>query len=327
MSGTAPEPAWRRPWAAEQLGVEPDATADAVRAAFLSRVADAGFTPPPAPRLALEIFTGRRPWHPECTGAEQPAIIEAEASLRATIESFAAKYWSLSLVERRQQWLKLWEACSWSGALRQRLRGLQAGLDVVPPTQDAPEIAELVQHVRELYVLTPTARGERRREILRAAGPLTWRRRRAARRFARRYPALAKLQVVLIARLSKPYKPRKIPTFVKPSKGARVANWTWLFILCASGLIRALTSSHQTEHPSAPPSRLGVPAAKWQPPGVAPSSPEIQDFWKGVSTGRPFGPRATARLQTPKSNGEDQPKKTPKVKSPTSTAPSSRRFP
>jgi hypothetical protein len=77
------------------------------------------------------------------------------------------------------------------------LNDLKCGLDISLATPSRPELAAVVNRIKELFVLRPTERPARRRELLRreANDPSWW---RAAEVIRKRYPELAELEPRLL---------------------------------------------------------------------------------------------------------------------------------
>lgn len=295
-TGIDPEPPWRRPWAAHKLGVAAEASPEAVRAAFLTRLSESKFTPPAAIGLAFEILSGRRAWNDERPAEEQAALTEVEPQLRAAVEEFAAKYWAVPPVARHQHWQALWERCSWWPPLRERLEALKTGLEVESSLEDLPGVVELAAYIRELYVLLPSARAVRWREILSGVEPISRLHRKTARRLRKQYPALAALEPVLLDRWINPPRPRAIPRLNK--KAARKAP-SWVVIVCilaALTLVRALNERSNDQRRTQP-----VKAApQWPRSGGVPLAPETRDFWEKMGRGGPaFIPKEASTARSP----------------------------
>jgi hypothetical protein len=188
-TGTGPEPpeASRR-WAAEQLGVGPDASPREARAAFLRLLLRTNFVPPVRCCRAWRLLS-------DPAGAAPPdpdALLDEEGRLRQEVEGFAGQFWGLTPEERRQRWQGLSARCAGLPALRAGLGQLEAGLAVGPvdPTRDGEPVAELAGAVRELFVLRPADRASARQELLlRLRRDLpTWQ--AAARRLRKRHPEI-----------------------------------------------------------------------------------------------------------------------------------------
>src|SRR5437016_494535 len=123
----APDTAWQRRWAAEQLGVEVTASLTEARTALLRRLAESDFVPPPLLPQALAILEGR-----QAKAAEREALREEQERLRSEVEAFAEQFWTLPVDERRRRWEELLSACAISPALLARVRELKCGLDIGP---------------------------------------------------------------------------------------------------------------------------------------------------------------------------------------------------
>src|SRR5262245_18695075 len=108
--------------AAEVLGVPGDAAADAVAAAFLAGLPAAGLVPPGSTVAALNTLAD----------AALPA--DGQADLRAEVEDFARRYWSLSPAGRSAAWQALINRCP-DEPTAARLLSLRAELYVVTTPQ------------------------------------------------------------------------------------------------------------------------------------------------------------------------------------------------
>jgi hypothetical protein len=156
-------------WAAAELGVRPDAPPEEVRAAFLRRLADEEFVPPPSWRWAVEALTRRGPDGPSEARADAEASRAEEERLREEVEAFTEQFWALAPAERGSSWQHLAARCGFSPPLRARLEQLRPGLDAGPAPRDGtepPEVVELAAHIQDLFVLRPGPRARARREVL-----------------------------------------------------------------------------------------------------------------------------------------------------------------
>jgi hypothetical protein len=187
-----------RRWAAEQLGVEPDAAPAEARAAFLRLLDETELMPPAGCRRAWRVLNGSAAAPPE-------AVRDAEERCRADVDAFADCFWALPPADRRREWEALSARCAAVPAARTRLRQLEAGLSV-RPTDAGPEVpllAELAAAVRELFVLGPVERAGQRQELLRRIPeqPRPWH--DAARALRRGQPEVAALLPELLDEVEK----------------------------------------------------------------------------------------------------------------------------
>ncbi len=152
-------------WAAEQLSVPPDSSPQETTSAFLRRLAEEDFVPPPALRMAWEIASARWP-----AQRSPPAWLDEprETELRGRIEQFAGQFFNLPPEQRKAQWERLAREAEQWPRLEIRLRRLEPGLNVdfKPLPKLGLREAKLIQLARELFPLAPEARAVRRRQLL-----------------------------------------------------------------------------------------------------------------------------------------------------------------
>jgi hypothetical protein len=186
----------RRP--AWELGLDPAASPDEARAAFLRLLDEADFVPPASWRRAWQALD-RTAAPKHVTPAEGEISEEEEDRLRGGVVAFAGSFWGLPLGERRERWRELAECCGPVPPLRAWLRQLVPALPVeaAVPAPDDPLAGRLAEQVQQLFVLPTPARTVQRQEFLRQLQePAAWR--SAARRLRKRLPALAALQADLL---------------------------------------------------------------------------------------------------------------------------------
>lgn len=250
MTGIDPERLERRQrWAAEQLGLRPDASLDEVRAAWLRRLPAEEFVPSSELRWALAALL-RRPseggW--EARADEAASATEADR-LRGEVEAFAEQFWDYPGEERRRRWEELSEHCAFAPSLRARLRLLEVGLEDVPiPNKGEEEnhTIELASHLRELFVLRPRSRTCARHALLllMEADKEQWI--HAVGRLRHAYPKLAALGNDLLDKIttaapmpkSLPKKPPPQPT-ADESEGGLSGRFIWIIVVIVVGLCRA----------------------------------------------------------------------------------------
>jgi hypothetical protein len=149
-------------WAADQLGLEPEAPPAEAGAALLRRLPAVGFVPPPAWQEALHLLRDGTP-------PGGLALLGVEDRLRREVDDFAVEFFTLPVAERRQCWQGLAARCAFSPPLTARLRALEPGLraDAGKPIDGNPRLVRLAGQVRELFVLGPAARAVQRQALLR----------------------------------------------------------------------------------------------------------------------------------------------------------------
>jgi hypothetical protein len=270
-------------WAGQNLGVPVDASARQARAAFMSRLAEYQWLPPPAVQESLDYWT--RPAETKIfPSLREQAFADEEYRLRAQIDEFAQNFFKMAAGRRQIRYQELVDQCAWSVSLSGRLRTLAAGLDLnsrdwenLPPAQQ-----ELARHVCELFVLPGAERARRRWQLLQELeGPGdAWKTQVADWKFAaqdlqKSYPDLAALEPVLIDELAwgKARRQRdraRIPRVVTnlppqpaPTSGGGNGWPVWIIIGVVIAVIRiAFSSSHNT------------PVPKFNPP----PPPNFQNF-------------------------------------------------
>ena len=181
-------------WAAAQLGVPPESSPEVCTTAFLRRLAEEDFVPPPRLKDAWQFVT-------RGSSDSRPALpwidSDAESELSGRIEEFAGQFFNLPPEQRSAHWERLYaEAQQWP-RLETRLRRLKPGLTIEfkpLPTLSLRE-AKLIQWIRELFPLPMEERAVRRRQMLRddvRTDIQPWQ--KAAQRVARRQPTIAALR-------------------------------------------------------------------------------------------------------------------------------------
>lgn len=265
MTGIDPERRERRlRWAAEQLGLNPHASAEEIRAAMLQRLPDEDFVPLSEDRGALAALL-RRPaeggWEAR---ADQEAYWWEQVQLRGEVEAFAQQFWDVPAEERRRRWEALADRCAFAPALRARLRLLEVGLDCDAHLNEAEvdsRVIELANHVRELFVLRPGSRARTRQAILRrmTGSPKNeckeWK--AAARRLRRAHPKFASLANDLLDKVEKATAKskrvrKKLPAMTTArNTGGNSSRWPmWVTIGIVVGIVRACST---ISNPPTPP--------------------------------------------------------------------------
>jgi hypothetical protein len=281
MTGIDPEALERcLRWAAEQLEVSANASAEEVRAAWLRRLPADDFVPSSEARYALHTLL-----HPQAedgwrTKAQEAADEQDEERLRGEVEAFAVQFWEVPLGERRQRWQSLAERCAFAPALRARLRQLEAGLDVnARDLSEDARVVELAEHVSELFVLRPGPRARARQAFLRRtrANREEWR--TAARRLCCVSPKLAALGKDLLNKIKNARKPVNAGRQAPRGLLALVALIAIVFLVT---FIRINNRSRTASDPSF------TPDSKENSPFLENHKKISPDVWKNLSKGRPI---------------------------------------
>jgi hypothetical protein len=182
-------------WAAEQLGVSAESSAEAVRSAFLRELEPFDFVPPEPVQQAFHALTRRAP---------APLVAaEAETTLRGEVEAFAESFFTLPCTERQSQWRDLNARAETFPAVKARLQQLRLGLAISPEVRDPePRVRQLAGDVCALFVLRPAERAQRRQALRRGwlEHMSPWE--DAARALQRRHPATADLEPDLVSWLA-----------------------------------------------------------------------------------------------------------------------------
>ena len=178
------------------LGLAPDATpADAGRA-FLAALPATGFAPCGDRVMSLNVLTGN----------SLPTDPDTDTDLRAEVDDFAHRFWTLTPAERAAEGEALQHRVPHGATgATERLATILAGVDIsTEPLTDstAQEVAVLV---RELFVLPPRERAIRRNEWLLTNAARHKELIHAAAEARKERPALAALELTLFARLSKDF--------------------------------------------------------------------------------------------------------------------------
>jgi hypothetical protein len=154
-----------RTWAAEQLGISPDASSSEVGVALLRALEACDLTPSREIRAAGQICLTPQ-------GMTEPPSALASAhkgvdqSLRSAVESFAKKYWSLPPQPRQSEYERLLASAE-SPRVKMRLESLREGLTLEAIAQcDDDPVKKLAQEVQQVYVLELGQRAVRRRQLI-----------------------------------------------------------------------------------------------------------------------------------------------------------------
>jgi hypothetical protein len=240
---TEARPARLRAWAADQLGLPPQASPDEARSAFLKRLDRADFVPPPQWSAALALLgVGSHHDGPAISGREAGDEF-LSTSLRDEVDAFSRTFWSLPPAERARQWQELIARCEGELALTKHLRHLERGLSVEMGEIPNDELsARLAERLRALFVLRLNERAAQRRAWLEGESAPLGQRQEAARRLRNDSPELAQLQPDLMAqfgdwRPSAGRSPTAIRRELTPSAtasqpaGRRPSSNMWVFFI------------------------------------------------------------------------------------------------
>lgn len=257
-------------WAAETLGLNPQAAPAEIRAALLQRLPDEDFLPPSQWQSALPLVRGRMPADARTL---LPEVVEKR--LREEVEEFAAEFFSLAPVERRRRLEDLATSCAFLPPLSARLDRLRAGIDVpaVDSEETDPFVRELAGHIRALFVMRPTAAAAERRKLL-----LSWRDKlrsweKAASSLRKKYPQLAALEQPFVRQLEGERKRQAI--LAKKKRARRVSGWIKahfnsfvIILLIAIGVLVGIAIDNEN--------------SKWGDGKKGPDFPKLQEFKKRI---------------------------------------------
>jgi hypothetical protein len=268
-TGTPPETTARllTRWAAEQLELEPNVSLREARAAFVAKLPDEDFVPPLRWQQAYRVLGA---------DAVGPAVVvqalaDEETRLRTEVECFAVEFWQLNGERRRERWQEIFAACAALPTLAARLRALEPGLKIA--TEAAPSDAaarELIEILRELFILRPLPRAIRRQEFLRELGADRIRQMEKAARELRGTPFAALAPDLIEQLTSWSYRAELRPKVRRQREKAAAAaaaaerarstssgnsgRFAWLYIAIAVGLIRVCAGGFNQKSSYNPPS-------------------------------------------------------------------------
>jgi hypothetical protein len=268
----------KRQWACAALDVPAGAPPDDVPSLLLDRIEQARFLPSPAARQAIGVLLGPAG---DDSPHEPPTFSQArEQLLRDEVERFAETFFDLPIAERRRQWRELAGRCRFWPALRARVGGLEPGLLVDPAAAatESPAVIALAAHLRNLFVLRPTARAALREKLTgnMASDVAIWE--SAAKRLRTGYVATARIEPGLldwvsgwqIRKKAAARRGRRRPSFteLRPAlapAGAGNFHWSWLIVIviALANISRFATDSSRSRPASPPPTRY--PAAIQNP--------------------------------------------------------------
>ncbi len=290
-TGIEPErPAWEAEWAAGLLGVPPGANPSEARAAFLRRLPEVDFVPPPAWRRALGILDGCPAHGPDDPSFYFHEMLAAEDRLRAEVDTFAGRFWALDPAERRRTWNGLSARCSAFPALGSWLERLEPALPVKPvfPVPMDPQVSELLRRTQELYVLRPGEAAREHREYLRQMRRDRGSWRNAVQTLRRVYPDFAALAGPLLSDLEstrKKVKRRRVRKETVGQGSRRSSSAWWAFLLIAMVLGRVASSLSTHSNSSQYPHSLKT-SPLWGPnPVLPPLTPQeadkrLEEHWR-----------------------------------------------
>jgi hypothetical protein len=310
-----PPPDPRLAWAAERLDTAPAGRSGDFTVGLLRRVEEEDFVPPPIVRQAWEVAMGK--------AAADPAPLDEllEENQRAEIEAFASRFFEIAPADRNRTWRRLAnEAARWP-RLKVRLESLHPGLNVEFPEISArkPEVRDLLNAAKELFVLQPDRRALRRREILRGPlrmAPSKWQ--SAARRVRWRYRSIAALSGDLVVPLCRLRSTAQAATRELKGRDLQRDQWrakrresalAWLFFIIVVVVIAWNATLSKKENPpdSSPPNYTMPP--NWPQPRTERDVIEealkrrIMDGESGPPTQAPVKPRPTSVSDLPQTSG------------------------
>lgn len=264
-------------WAAEQLDLPMDASAEQAEAAFLKRLEDCGFVPYEPNYHAWQILAGRTSQPPRYFQED------VEPKLREEIEAFAGMYFELASADRRRRWDELSKRCTNFPALQHRLKHLARGLDFELSELDSLEGAAkvLATEVCQLYPM-PGAQQVLRRHVLlkEKADERSWS--DQAWRIQNVHPRIATMasdylqRLVSSPRVQKDLAKARKKTARKPLREVVVRSpesdsWSWLPYLAVPAIIALITLINSTKEQ--PRGRL-APIPPYRPPVMTPEATE-----------------------------------------------------
>jgi hypothetical protein len=262
MTNGRPDRANETSRAAARLGVAPGTDAAGVRAAFLGRLEEVEFVPPPDMLRAFETLGGRALPGGESTTRTGDSFAE-ESRVREELETLAADFFSYPVAERRRRWEALAEPCRPFPALAVRLRSLGAGLNLEPGELQDPDllVVRLAGYLGELFVLSPPSRAVYRHELLARLKTDIPRWEAAAQALKQRHPAFAELEPVLLGRLAgwsarqkQRMKARKRVKVTAAASDWQRYSWIIFVVIAALGtLFRGINSVSNPHPPSTVP--------------------------------------------------------------------------
>lgn len=204
-TGTSPEPLDRvRRWAREQLDLPHYMSDEQSRRTLLKRLAELDFMPPIGWDSALRV-AGFAPCDGDVHGRTfAPARQAVEETLRAEVEVFASAFFSLMPDARCARFQELMAACVDLPCLRARVESLRSGLDLPCdlPVDQSPEVNELLDQARRLFVLRPQERASRRLAYLKECQSRDDQWQTSARWVQAKFPRYAALEPLLFRELS-----------------------------------------------------------------------------------------------------------------------------
>jgi hypothetical protein len=232
-TGTNPEPS-PHPSALAQLDLQPNTPADEARRKLLKQLGEMDFMPPVGWDSALRVSRIAAGGGDQSGPASVPARRAAEEALRAEVEDFAAKFFSLAPHVRTAQYQDLAKRCASVPAVVGRLETLSPALELASelPSGQSPEVTELLEQTVRLFVLPRQERAAQRWCFMRhcQADLATWREAAAAVR--REHVRYAALEPTLIGELSLPLNRERLRAKLARRRKAQVRRSRvskWLF--------------------------------------------------------------------------------------------------
>jgi hypothetical protein len=194
MSLSSGATSWRS-WAAERLGVAPDAPPERLRTEFLSRLPGEDFQPSAELRHSFILLDDTIKEGTKQRCAALHARQAEQERLEAEVEAFAQAFWSTPRSTRLEHWDQLMTAANRSPRARARLEHLRPALAVDSPSGrlDDKNVAELLEQLQALAVCVPFEQAALRRTFLAdRQEKASWR--TAVKQVRDQFPQLAALQ-------------------------------------------------------------------------------------------------------------------------------------
>ena len=193
-------------WALAQLDLQPGTPGDEARRKLLKQLSEMDFMPPIAWDSALRVSNFTAGGSDQTAPAFVPARRAAEESLRAEVDDFAAKFFSLAPDVRIVRHRDLLKRCADAPALVVRLESLAPALELPSeaPAGQSGEVVQLLEQTMRLFVLPRQERADQRWRFVKhcQADRAAWR--VAAAVVQREHVRHAALEPALIGELSMP---------------------------------------------------------------------------------------------------------------------------
>lgn len=143
------------------VGISADVPAGERTSRLLAQLEDAAYLPPAAWHDAIELLA-EGDQSSELNSQTRPALCrEIEDGLRAEIDQFTGRFFSIAPADRRAQWHDLAQRAHVSPSARARLALLKPGIDVQPSALEigeSPRGAKLAEMVLQFFPLDASSR-------------------------------------------------------------------------------------------------------------------------------------------------------------------------